>query len=73
VYEKEPLQESELFEMEWETVLTPHHAGLAREAMIDMGFQAVNNLLSIFKGEVPENLVNREVLKVRPIEEVKLL
>jgi len=41
--------------------------------MIDMGFQAVNNLLSIFKGEVPENLVNREVLKVRPIEEVKLL
>jgi len=29
VYEKEPLQESELFEMEWETVLTPHHAILS--------------------------------------------
>lgn len=73
VYEKEPLQESELFEMEWETVLTPHHAGLAKEAMEDMGFQAVNNLLSIFKGKVPENLVNKEVLKIRPLEEVKLL
>ena len=73
VYEKEPLQESELFEMEWETVLTPHHAGLAREAMEDMGFQAVNNLLSILKGKVPENLVNKEVLEIRPIEEMKML
>ena len=73
VFEKEPIQESELFEMEWETVLTPHHAGLAEEAMKDMGFQAVKNLLEILMGNVSENLVNRDVLKVRPIEDIKML
>lgn len=73
VYEREPLQESELFEMEWETVLTPHHAGLATEAMEDMGIQAVRNLLMLLRGEIPEGLINRDVLKIRPIEELKLL
>lgn len=73
VYEREPLQESELFEMEWETVLTPHHAGLAMEAMEDMGIQAVRNLLMLLRGEIPEGLINRDVLKIRPIEELKLL
>jgi D-3-phosphoglycerate dehydrogenase len=73
VYEREPLQESELFEMEWKTVLTPHHAGLAIEAMEDMGVQAVKNLLMLLRGEIPEGLVNRDVLKIRPIEELKML
>ena len=73
VFEKEPVQEHELFKYEWETVLTPHYAGLSKEAMEDMGFQAVKNLLTVLRGEVPEALVNREVLKVRPPEEVKML
>ncbi|WP_099210591.1 2-hydroxyacid dehydrogenase [Thermococcus henrietii] len=73
VFENEPVQEHELFDYEWETVLTPHYAGLSKEAMEDMGFQAVRNLLAVLRGEVPETLVNREVLKVRPPEEVKML
>ncbi|WP_297074198.1 2-hydroxyacid dehydrogenase [Thermococcus sp.] len=73
VFEKEPVQEHELFEYEWETVLTPHYAGLSKEAMEDMGFQAVKNLLSVLRGEVPDTLVNREVLKIRPPEEIKML
>ncbi|WP_297063470.1 2-hydroxyacid dehydrogenase [Thermococcus sp.] len=73
VFEKEPVQEHELFEYEWETILTPHYAGLSKEAMEDMGFQAVKNLLSVLRGEVPDTLVNREVLKIRPPEEVKML
>lgn len=73
VYEREPVQESELFDMEWNTVLTPHHAGLAMEAMEDMGFQAVGNLLTVLRGEVPKDLVNRDVLRVRDIKEVKML
>ncbi|NJD99391.1 hydroxyacid dehydrogenase [Thermococcus sp. LS1] len=73
VFEREPVTEHELFGMEWETVLTPHHAGLSREAMEDMGFRAVENLLTVLRGEVLGDLVNREVLKVRPIEEVKML
>lgn len=73
VFENEPVQEHELFKYEWETVLTPHYAGLSKEAMEDMGFQAVRNLLAVLRGEVPEALVNREVLKVRSPEEVKML
>ncbi|WP_457753054.1 NAD(P)-dependent oxidoreductase [Thermococcus sp.] len=73
VFEKESTRESELFEMEWETVLTPHYAGLSKEAMLDMGIQAVKNLLKVFKGEIPEDLVNRDVLKIRPIESIKML
>jgi len=73
VFEEEPVKEHELFEYEWETVLTPHYAGLAKEALEDMGFQAVKNLLAILRGEIPKDLVNRDVVKVRPIEEVKML
>ncbi|NJE03318.1 2-hydroxyacid dehydrogenase [Thermococcus sp. MV11] len=73
VFENEPVQEHELFRHEWETVLTPHYAGLSKEAMEDMGFQAVRNLLAVLRGEVPETLVNREVLKIRPPEKVKML
>jgi glyoxylate reductase len=73
VFEKEPVTEHPLFKYEWETVLTPHHAGLSREAMEDMGFQAVKNLLAVLRGEVPKDLVNREVVKIRPPEEVKML
>ncbi|WP_048148126.1 2-hydroxyacid dehydrogenase [Palaeococcus ferrophilus] len=73
VFEKEPVQEHELFKYKWETVLTPHHAGLSREAMEDMGFQAVKNLLTVLRGEIPGDLVNREVVKVRPPEKVKML
>ncbi|WP_456421854.1 2-hydroxyacid dehydrogenase, partial [Thermococcus sp.] len=61
VFENEPVQEHELFKYEWETVLTPHYAGLSKEAMEDMGFQAVRNLLTVLRGEIPETLVNREV------------
>ncbi len=73
VFENEPVQEHELFKYDWETVLTPHYAGLSKEAMEDMGFQAVKNLLAVLRGEVPDTLVNREVLKIRPPEEVKML
>ena len=73
VFEREPVQEHELFDYEWETVLTPHYAGLSKEAMEDMGFQAVRNLLSVLRGEVPETLVNREVVKVRPPEAVRMI
>ncbi|WP_297091263.1 2-hydroxyacid dehydrogenase [Thermococcus sp.] len=73
VFENEPVQKHELFKYEWETVLTPHHAGLSREAMEDMGFQAVRNLLAVLRGEVPETLVNREVVEIRSPEEVKML
>ncbi|ASA77396.1 2-hydroxyacid dehydrogenase [Thermococcus sp. 5-4] len=73
VFENEPIQEHELFKHEWETVLTPHYAGLSKEAMEDMGFQAVKNLLAVLRGEIPDTLVNREVVEIRPPERVRML
>jgi len=73
VFENEPVQEHELFKHEWETVLTPHYAGLSKEAMEDMGFQAVRNLLAVLRGEIPKDLVNRGVLNINPPEKVKML
>lgn len=73
VFENEPVQKHELFDYEWETVLTPHYAGLSKEAMEDMGFQAVRNLLAVLRGEVPDTLVNRGVLKIYPPSKVKML
>ncbi|CAB50433.1 NAD(P)-dependent oxidoreductase [Pyrococcus abyssi] len=73
VFEEEPVKEHELFRFKWETVLTPHYAGLGKDVLEDMGFRAVENLLKVLRGEIPEDLVNKEVLKVRPIDEVKML
>ncbi|MDI3476106.1 MAG: D-3-phosphoglycerate dehydrogenase / 2-oxoglutarate reductase [Thermococcaceae archaeon] len=73
VFENEPVTEHPLFRYEWETVLTPHHAGLSKEAMEDMGFQAVENLLAVLRGEIPKDLVNRDVVKIRPPEKIKML
>ncbi len=73
VFEHEPVTEHPLFKHGWETVLTPHHAGLSVESMEDMGIQAVENLLKVFRGEYTDNIVNKAVLNVRSLEEVRML
>jgi len=73
VFEDEPVREHELFKFPDRTVLTPHYAGLSLESMEDMGFKAVENLLKILKGEYTDDIVNKEVMKLRPLEEVKML
>ncbi len=73
VFEREPVKEHELFDLQWETVLTPHYAGLSVETMEDMGLRAVENLLKILMGEFTPDIVNKEVLRVRPLEEVKMI
>ncbi|NPA47695.1 MAG: NAD(P)-binding domain-containing protein [Thermococci archaeon] len=73
VFEDEPVQEHELFDLSWETVLTPHYAGLSIETLEDMGMRAVENLISILRGEYIDDIVNKEVMKIRPLKEVKML
>ncbi len=73
VYPVEPLTESELFKEHFSTVLTPHYAGATVESVEDISYQAAKNVIKVLRGEVPEDLVNWEVLKVRPPEEVRIL
>ncbi len=73
VYPVEPLTESELFDEAFSTVLTPHYAGATVESVEDISYQAAKNVVKVLMGQIPEDLVNREVVRVRPPEEVKML
>ncbi len=70
VYPEEPVTRSELFDLDFSTVLTPHYAGATAESVEDISYQAARNVVKVLMGEVPEDLVNREVLKVRPPERI---
>lgn len=58
VFETEPLTESPLFELD-NVILTPHTAGLTRNAKSDAAVLAVRNALAVLDGQGPLNPVNR--------------
>ena len=66
VWEKEPTDpENPLLKLENVTA-SPHIASASHETRKRMAIMAVENLTAILEGKVPPNLVNKEVLKVRP-------
>ncbi len=68
VFEREPLDPSSpLLELD-NVVLTPHIASASVETRTKMAVVAANNLVSILRGEKPPNLVNPEVMKIRPLK-----
>lgn len=63
VYEQEPVDaDSPLLKMP-NVVTTPHIASGTSETRYNMAKLAVENLISALKGEVPANLINKEVLE----------
>ncbi|MCX8187270.1 MAG: glyoxylate reductase [Nitrososphaeria archaeon] len=73
VFDEEPLPtDSPLINLE-NVVLTPHIASASYETRSKMAEYAASGLISILKGEVPDNLYNREVLKIRPLSDVKMI
>ncbi len=73
VFEKEPLpKDSPLLELE-NIVLTPHIASASHDTRGRMAEYAAEGIVKVLKGVEPENLYNKEVLKVRPLEKVKML
>jgi glyoxylate reductase len=63
VYENEPEPEPELKELD-NVVLLPHIGSATFETRTRMSVLAAKNLLSGLRGEIPVNLVNRDVLKI---------
>ena len=61
VFENEPAVEPALLECS-NAVLLPHVASATIETRTNMGFIAVQNILAAMRGEVPPNLINKEVL-----------
>ncbi len=71
-FAKEPLAtDHPLRELE-NVVMTPHIAGQTEEAMVRMSTGAAENILRVLRGEMPDNIVNPEVLKTlsKPLKKV---
>ena len=67
VFEVEPINPgSPLLDLD-NIVLTPHLASGSVETRTKMAVMAATNLVSVLQGKEPPNLVNPEVLKIRPI------
>ena len=62
VFENEPLLEPGLAELD-NVVIVPHIASATIETRTNMGLIAVRNIIAVFKGEMPPNCLNPEVLK----------
>ncbi|GBC75283.1 Putative 2-hydroxyacid dehydrogenase [archaeon HR06] len=73
VFEKEPIDmKDELLNLN-NVILAPHIASATKQARSKMAELASRNLLAVLKGEMPLHLVNKEVIKVRPLSEVKVI
>ena len=73
VFEEEPLPKDHPLTKFKNVILTPHIASATTETRARMADLAVDNLLSVLKGEMPKHLVNPEVTKIRPLSEVKMI
>ena len=68
VHEKEPTPpDNPLLKLD-NIVVAPHIASASTETRVKMAVMAAENLVSVLQGKVPPNLVNKEVLKVRPLK-----
>ncbi|MBO3754854.1 MAG: D-glycerate dehydrogenase [Candidatus Brockarchaeota archaeon] len=73
VFEKEPIDpENPLISMD-NVVLTPHMASATFEARRRLAEKAAENILSVLRGQAPPSLLNPEVMRVKPLEMVKML
>ncbi|WP_455280630.1 2-hydroxyacid dehydrogenase [[Eubacterium] cellulosolvens] len=73
VFEKEPIDlDNPLMEIDNVTI-APHIASATRESRHGMARMATENLLDVFKGLQPPQLVNPDVMKVRHLSETKMV
>jgi glyoxylate reductase len=67
VFEQEPTSvDNPLLKLE-NVVVAPHISSASHETRSKMAEMVAENLVAFFQGKVPPNLVNPEVLKVRPL------
>ena len=66
VWEKEPTDPNNPLLTLDNVTVSPHIASASYETRLRMAMMAVENMTAILEGRVPPNLVNKEVLKVRP-------
>ncbi|MEM0211380.1 MAG: glyoxylate reductase [Candidatus Methanomethylicia archaeon] len=65
VFEEEPLPPNHPLTSFKNVILTPHIGSATYEARHAMAEKVMENLIAFINGEIPPNLVNKEVIKVR--------
>lgn len=71
VFEQEPVAKDEPLLSLDNVILTPHTLCWTDECFLRMGESAIQSVLTVLKGEIPQQVVNREVLE-RPGMQAKL-
>ena len=67
VFEKEPIdKDNPLISLD-NIILLPHVGSGTVETRTAMANLAIENLMSVLQGKIPASLVNRDVVKVRPL------
>lgn len=73
VFEIEPLPpDSSLIDL-MNVVLTPHIGSASYDTRNKMAQYAAEGIIKVLKGEEPENLYNRDVVKIRPLHSLKMI
>ena len=68
VYEEEPAKENKLFELD-NIVCTPHIAASTKEAQRDAAIIVANEVITLFKGDMPKNVINMPRMNNSEFEE----
>jgi lactate dehydrogenase-like 2-hydroxyacid dehydrogenase len=67
VFEKEPIDKDNPILKLDNIVITPHIASASIDTRTNMAVLAATNLIDVLEGRVPTNLVNPDVVNVRPL------
>jgi len=73
VFEKEPIDPNDPLLRLRNVVLTPHIGSASHDTRNKMAEMAAEGIVKVLKGEKPENLYNPDVMKVMPLEKVKMM
>jgi len=73
VFEREPLPKDSPLIGLTNAVLTPHIGSASHDTRNRMAEYAAAGIITVLRGEIPENLYNKEVVKVRAPSELKML
>ena len=73
VFEKEPISvDDPLLKLD-NVVLTPHIGSASHDTRNKMAEYVAEGIIKVLKGEKPDNLFNPDVIKVRSLDEVKMI
>jgi glyoxylate reductase len=73
VFDREPIDSRNPLTKLTNVVLTPHIGSSTRETRYEESKQVADNILTLLRGEMTDNVVNASVQQLRPLSEIKMI